>query len=126
MKRFLIACTLIIIVAVLCSVGSWYLKNTHAVIDEMLDNLLEHFEQGDMQQTAQAARALEKEWVKREKYLSIFIDHQKIDNIGISIAKLEPLAQLEAHAEFLAECKLAKVMLLHVINDEKISLESVL
>ncbi|HHW45311.1 MAG TPA: DUF4363 family protein [Clostridiales bacterium] len=126
MKRVFIACALIAIVCVICSIGSWYLQNTYKVIDGMLDEVLKYYEQDDMQKAAEAAVDLEKEWVKRERYLSFFIDHQKVDEIGISITRLQTLALSKDYSDLLTECKLAKIMLLHVVNDEKVSIQSVL
>lgn len=124
--RFFIACVLIAIVCTVCLIGSWYIQNTYRVIDGMLDEVLKYYDQDDMQRAAEAAVELEKEWVKREKYLSFFIDHQKIDEIGVSIAKLQTLAVSKNYSDLLTECKLAKIMLLHVINDEKLSFDSIL
>lgn len=121
--------TLVVILALLLGLGIW---NNHA-LQSSTDKLTGRIEQvmgeieGQRWDTAlQQTGQLEKDWQDNAGWWPVVLDHQEIDNIEFSLAKVKqyvatrnaPLAQGQ-----LSELKL---MLVHIPKKEAINLENIL
>ena len=118
MKRLIAVSILFLVIAAVCITGIVVINHTYKETSSRLENAAQEFQQGNYEKAAELAAELENEWIKSERILSLFVDHSSIDEIGISIARLEPAARNQNDI-FLEECKLAKIQLLHIREDEK-------
>ncbi len=121
MKRLAAAGILLLLLAGICTAGIWTIDHNYTKIDALLAQAVDLYEAGDMEQAADFAVELEKQWVKAERYLSIFVNHATVDEVGASIGKLEPLALTGDEAGYLAACKTARLQLQHIRSNEEVS-----
>ena len=125
MRRLIAAGILVLCVAVACVIGVRYTSSVCETLETRISDCIAAYEAGDADRAAKAAETLETYWIEVEERLSVFVNHSELDNIGISIAKLSPLAAAGDKAQFLAECKLAKTMVTHLKGDEGFSWHSI-
>lgn len=125
MRRLIAAGILTLCIAVACVSGVTYTADVCEKLEAGIGACTAAFESGDTDGAAEAAAALEEYWVEVEERLSVFVNHGELDNIGTSIAKLAPLAAAGDKAQYLAECKLAKTMVIHLRGDEGFSWHSI-
>lgn len=126
MRRLTTALVLILLLGGICVTGIWTVNHHYEKIDRLLDQAVDCYEQGDMERAAALAVDIENQWVKSERYLSLFVNHDTVDEVGVSISKLEPLALSGDKADYLAACKNAHLQLLHIRENEKVSFLNVL
>ena len=78
------------------------------------------------EQAAKASKRAEQYFVKNERIISVFCDHELLEQLGVSISKLAPLAEEETEYEFDSELQSAFVMLRHLVNDQRPSIRNIL
>lgn len=126
MKRLIAAGILILMVAAVCVTGIFTINHHYYKIDGMLDDAISFYMDDDMEKVAEISSEIEKQWVIAERYISLFVNHSNVDEIGNSISRLEPLAITQDRQTYLAECKAIKVSLLHLREGEQLSLLNIL
>ena len=126
MKRLLIACCLTVLIIASCITENIILSHYYERLTTMLNNASQLCLNDDLEGAQQQTANLEKYWNDNvENVLSMFVNHDVVDQIGHSIAKLEPSIILGGSLEFTTECKTARTFLQHIKEDEKISLTSI-
>ncbi len=116
MKRLISAAILLVVIILLCTINAVTVKSAHTALLEGLEVCVESYGKNDTEGAYQSAAALESDWEKREEILSIFVDHDIIDDLGISISRLPALAKEDSDT-FLAECNAVRITLTHMIKD---------
>ena len=79
----------------------------------------------DSAQAQKIADALVKEWEKRETLLSPFINHEKIDEIGLEITSLAANIRAENYPVLLRDAETILALLHQMEEDEKINIHSI-
>lgn len=125
MKRIIAAVVLSLIVAGLCFADITLTDKTCDKLTRELDNCRMAYESSDYAAAEKYAEALEKSWAEQEDLFSVFINHELIDDMGVSLAKLVPLAESRDDM-FLVECRVIEMTLKHIKNDSTVNLHSVL
>lgn len=125
MKRLITAITLIVIITALC-IGVNFLV-THEVnsVRAMVTQCKDYMIKKDSAQAQKIADALVKEWEKRETMLSPFINHEKIDEIGLEITSLAANIRAENYPVLLRDAETILALLHQMEEDEKINLHSI-
>lgn len=121
MRRLTTALVLILLLGGICVTGIWTIDHNYEKITGLLDQAVDCYESGEMDKAVALAVDLEQQWVKAERYLSLFVNHDTVDEVGASIAKLEPLALSDDKADYLAACKTAHLQLLHIRANEEVN-----
>lgn len=126
MKRLMVSLLIILILGGTCYLGSCVTEKAYEEIYEKIE-ASEKYMQNEQETLAKsAALKAEELWVKREKYLAVFINHQLIDEVGLKLSQLEPLATSDTKEEFFASVKSAKTALIHMRNGQIPSVETVM
>lgn len=120
MKRLLTALVLALLLTGICVIGVCTIDRQYEKMDGLLEEAIDCYENGEMEKAPALAVEIEKQWVETERYLSLFVNHETVDEVGASIARLEPLALTDDVSDYLAVCKEARLRLLHMRGDEKV------
>jgi hypothetical protein len=124
MKRLGVSLVILALIAAICIVGIIFIQIRYEEVDKLLVQCEDFMEQDDWKSAARCANTAEKVWMKSEKGLSVFINHDLIDEVGLCIASISPYATPDTKQDFFAACKTAKTALLHMKNDQIISFET--
>ncbi len=124
MKR-LIPALIILTVIIVTFIGSYVFVNSickqaRNLIDECID---EYKEKGV---TETKAENFKKYWDKQEKILSIFVNHQIIDEIEISVAELSYHSKFKDNHMFFDAAIKIKTLIHQIEEDTKITAHSLL
>lgn len=122
MKRLILTAAILSIIIAVCFVG---VSTVAGCVEEMsgsLKNAAALCERGDYSGAKAAATELEARWVEIEPRLSIFINHDTVTTVGESVSRLAPLADEDNAAEFIAECRDAEISLVHIRENERLSI----
>ena len=120
---------LAVVLALIIGLGAW---NNHALqtstekLTGQIERVMEEIDAQRWSEAQQQSIKLEKSWHDNARWWPVFLDHQEIDNIEFSLAKVEkyvatrnvPLAQGQ-----LSELHL---MLKHIPGKETVSIENIL
>lgn len=120
MKRLIISVVLLTVVITVSIVGLLYINSNYEKICDLISKGEESVVSGDTIKAGEYIKEAEKRYAAAEKWLSAFVNHSTLDEIGVSIAAIEPFAKGE-EAEFLSHCAEAKTALKHLKNDMAIS-----
>ena len=77
---------------------------------------------------AKAKEQLEKaeaEYSRQELKLSFFVNHSLVEELGEQLAELPALANSEGAEELLSNIDGAKIKILHIIRDNRLSLANI-
>ncbi|HOV79062.1 MAG TPA: DUF4363 family protein [Bacillota bacterium] len=120
---------LLIIFAAVISLGFWTNHMLTASAGELLQNI-EQIERGlernqwDMAY-AQTAE-LEKIWDKKSKWWPTVLDHQEIDNIEFSMAKVKEYVATKNTALSRGQLSELKLMIKHIPEKESVNIKNIL
>lgn len=78
----------------------------------------------DGEENKETAEKLKKEFEKREGLLSVYVNHDTLDEIAESVARLGALAGV-SRAGYLSECASIKLKLEYIKKDSGINLHSI-
>ncbi|MBE6805541.1 MAG: DUF4363 family protein [Ruminococcaceae bacterium] len=125
MKRIIAAVVLALIVAGLCFADVVMTNRIYNTLSANIKECRSAFLQKDYITAEKKAKELEQNWTEREDIFSLFINHELIDEMGVSVAKLVPLAKTQDDM-FLIECRVVEMTLKHIKNDSRVNLHSIL
>lgn len=123
MKRIIpaVIITLVIIVSFLGS--NFYINNICEATYSKVEKAIEEYEKNG---TAEFnAESLENYWNKKEKSLSLFVNHELIDKIELAISNLNLHSKFRDNYMFYEACDTVKILLHQVIEDTKLTTHSV-
>ncbi len=125
MKRLIAAAVLALLVVAALVADILVTNKVVETLTVDINNCKSAAEQGDYKLAEQHAEKLENNWQKIESYYSPFINHSLIDDMGVSVSKLKPLAKA-GNDMYLTECRVIEVTLTHIKNDSRFSLHNLL
>ena len=126
MGRIITVVVLLSVIVAISITGYVVVDGLEKSVGTLLEQADEAASRGDIQGAYEFSAKAEKEFVKREDLVSVFIYHELVEELGVQIAELPDFANEDSLEEFLSALKGAKVMLGHVVSDEKPSLKNVL
>lgn len=123
MKRLIIAAILLCLVVATYISSYFYISNSCETAKGMLNTSVAVYKK---QKTAEIeAQKLEKYWDKKEKMLSIFVNHERIDDIEKAISHLNVYAKDKDNELFYEYADNVDVLLHQIMEDTKFSMHSV-
>ena len=125
LKRLIAVGVLTLFIVVVCVVGHLTIESHYAQLSENLKRAYSAAEQEQPEAAAEAARKTEALYVKAEGKMTFFVDHTLVEELGVSISRLCPLAEAGDLKEFRAECMAAQTRLRHILNDERLTFVNV-
>ncbi|HEY8349723.1 MAG TPA: DUF4363 family protein [Clostridiales bacterium] len=79
---------------------------------------------GNWGNASEALDRIKNDWMDIKKTWSALIDHEEIDNIDITIAKLEAMLEAKDSVSALSEAAALRRLVTHIPEREKLSLEN--
>lgn len=119
MKRLVISLVLLFVVLGVSYYGIGFVTSNYDKITKELSLGEESLAQGDYTAAKEHCQKAEKLYESSEQYMSAFVNHGILDDIGTRISAVAPLAGEDTVGEFLSHCKEAQVALKHLRNDHK-------
>lgn len=119
MKRLIVSLILFAAVIAICFLGVRYVRASYEKINSELIRSEQCAKREDFKGAKEAAVLAEEIYTKREQTLAAFIKHDILDEVGVCLAAVPPLAEKESREEFLSSLAEAKVALTHIRNDHK-------
>ncbi|MGE4282523.1 MAG: DUF4363 family protein [Clostridia bacterium] len=126
MKTFKLSILLLIFI-VLGVILYMYILND--ISDQMLADIGELEEAVRSEDWGDAEKQLDdihKTWEKTEKRMAMMVNHNEIDVIKLTLAKLSQYVHYRETADFMAESASLKLLIKHIPNKEKINLANLL
>lgn len=123
MKRLLISSIILAIIIVISITGLYYINENYEGIVAEIEAGEKSIKLDDYEAAKSHIKKAEEKYAKAEKYLSAFVNHSTLDEIGVNIAAISPFADGEEE-EFLSHCKEARTALKHLKNDMAISVRN--
>lgn len=121
--------TLLIILGLIIGLGFW----TNQSLDESAENLVSQIDKisaeikHDRWARAEShAEELEKAWSQQVGWWPIILDHQEIDNIEFSLAKIKEYVANQDKPLSLGQLSELKLMIEHIPRKEAVTLENIL
>lgn len=123
MKRLIIAALLFILVIATYLSSLYYITDSCKKAENLLETSVSVYKQ---EKTAEKeARNLEKYWDKREKTLSVFVNHDRIDDIEKAISLLNVYAKSKDNELFYEYADTVRVLIHQIMEDTKITTHSI-
>ena len=126
MKRLIASLVIIIILGGVCYLGNSVTQKTYNEIFSMVEKSEKYMQDEDETLAKTAALKAEQLWIKSEKYLSAFINHELLDEVGLKLSQLEPFASVDTKEEFFASVNSVKTALIHMRSGQIPSVETVM
>ena len=126
MSRIIASVILVLIVIGSCVTGEVIVHNCNDKISSKIEVAAKLADSGDIAGAEKAARATESAFADCEGALAVFINHTLVEDLGEQIARLPTLATEETKAEFLSELASARIMLTHIVRDNRPTLLNIL
>ena len=117
MKRLIAALLLFGGVLVICGVGIGFVTSNYEKITLELTEGERCMEAGDFENAKAHCERAEEIYMKSEQYMSAFVNHGILDEIGQALSGVAPLADKDSIPEFFSLCSEAKTALAHLRND---------
>lgn len=124
MKRLIAAVVLIISVAVIYSVGYFYIDATCEKTDTLLNECVSAYKEGENVNLYTVK--LENYWSEKEKTLSVFMNHNSIDEIELAIENLAVHSRYKENEMFYEYSATIKILLHQIMEDTAFGMHSIL
>jgi len=126
MKRLWVVLGLAVFILVIYVTGILTLDVYKKDALSALESAQKSAESGNLKDAEKYAKQAEKIWIEAENILSIFVNHKDLSEVGLSVAKLEPLIKAKEVGAFSAECRRSIVALIHIYKSEMFSWDNFL
>lgn len=126
MKQLII---LSIAVALIIGLGLWVNHSLDVAAKDLnrsIQSIKQEVEQDNWQEAKEKVEALEKQWQKVGAWWPIVMDHQEIDNIEFSLAKLKEYIATKNKSLSMGNLSELKLMILHLPEKETVNLTNIL
>ena len=123
MKRLIPASILFVLVIVTYIASLSYITKSCNTTINMLDDTIKTYK--EEKNAEDNAKNLKKYWEKEEKILSLFINHNHIDEVEQSISSLNVYAKEKDNVIFYEYADKIRVLLHQIIEDTKLSAHSI-
>lgn len=123
MKRLIIAGVLFISVIAIYILSVFYITNSCDKARELLNDSITAYNQNNTATTQ--TKKLEDYWNEKEKLLSIFVNHNRIDDIEQAISLLSIYAKEKDNPIFYEYADTVKILIHQILEDTKITIHSI-
>ncbi len=121
MSRIIAAAVLVLLMIGLCISDRIVINNAY---DKLYEKVLHCEETVDTDNSVSTAEELSKEFDKTEGLLSVYVNHDVLDEIAESAARLKAVADI-SKVDYLSECAFIKLKLQYIKKDSGVSLHSI-
>lgn len=125
MNRLWIAALLAAIIAAICITGNIVIDNYSTKIENAVNSAYEAAMSNDYEKAIEYSELAETVFVDAEDKISFFIHHQLIEDMGVAIAEIPPLAHKGDMSEVSSKCKASLILLTHIVDDENLTISNI-
>lgn len=121
--------TIVIILAILSGGGFWTNYALHTSTHEIsrqIDQVSNAIKTEKWQTALQETDKLEEVWKDKSRWWPIFLDHQEMDNIDFSMARVKEYVGGQDDTLSLGQLSELKLMVEHIPNKEAVNLKNIL
>lgn len=118
-----------VILILIVSGGFWINQELQISSNELVnhvDKVSEAIQTSNWDTAVEQTQDLEKTWEHEAKWWPVFLEHQEMDNIEFSMAKLKEYVASNNSALSLGQLSEIRLMIEHIPKKEKVSLENIL
>ncbi|WHH58912.1 DUF4363 family protein [Petroclostridium sp. X23] len=126
MKTFKFSMILLVLI-ILSTI--WYIHSLNNVSNQLvteIDKLEDIIKTDNWDQAEKQLDHIQEEWDKTEKWMATLIDHEEIDSIRLTLARLSQYIHYRKTPDFMAESASLKLLIKHLPEKERISLGNLL
>lgn len=111
------------------SAGSWTnyaLQTSTKDLIRQIDRVSLEIKSQHWQSAKKQTEILEKDWKKEAKWWPVFLDHQEMDNIDFSMAKVKEYVSSQNNSLSLGQLSEIRLMVEHIPQKEAVNLKNIL
>jgi len=95
-------------------------------LEKNIESVRNNIKTGNWENASESLGRIKSDWTGIKKTWSALIDHEEIDNIDITIAKLEAMLEAKDSASALSEAAALRRLVTHIPEREKPSIDNLL
>ncbi len=121
--------TIITVTVLILALGLWSNYSLQASSDEItkqIDIVSSDIKNDQWQPAKDHNQKLQQTWDKKAKWWPIFLDHQEMDNIEFSLARVKEYVASEKKSQSLGQLSELKLMVEHIPEKEALNIENIL
>ncbi len=123
MKRLIPAAILLVLVITAYITSLLYITNNCDTTENLLETSVTAYK---TQKTAtEEAKKLEEYWSKKEPILSVFVNHDRIDDVETAISSLNVYAKMPDNDLFYEYADNVKILIHQIMEDTKFTMHSI-
>lgn len=119
---------IIVVLALIIGFGYWTLQEVAQSSEVLLSlslSLEESIKQNLWDEAENRFKKLDSAWQKTKSLWTVLLNHTEIDNIDLTLAKLEQYIKTQEQGLALAEISSLKLLIRHIPEKEKLTLENI-
>lgn len=121
---------IIVAIILIIIIGSWfwiftYVKSNVVEMNDIISNINANIEDNDWIKTKEQYKILIEKWDTLRLVWSIFLDHHEIDNLDLTIAKIDANINNKNKDESLKELNVLRTILKIVEESESLTIENI-
>ncbi|MBP8818915.1 MAG: DUF4363 family protein [Syntrophomonadaceae bacterium] len=120
--------TLAVILALIIGMSAWFNHSLQTSSDDLtrqIQLVSSTIRQQDWETAVKHSEKLEKLWEQKAKWWPVFLDHQEMDNIEFSLARVKEYVTSQDDALSLGQLSELKLMIEHIPRKEAVNLENI-
>lgn len=125
----IIITSLVILIALVLLSGFYthkLLRDDSDRLVKSIDEIIESSGSGDWERSSETIRRMSSDWGKMKGIWSSLIDHQEIDNIDITLSRLQMLIEIKDTSALMPEAAALRKIISHIPEKEKLTLDNLL
>jgi hypothetical protein len=118
---------LIILTALIISSGIYshkLLSDDSVKLVKAIDEIIQSSDSGNWERSADEMRRMDSDWRKIKHTWSSLIDHQEIDNIDITLSRLQILIEIRDTSSLMPEAAALRRIISHIPEKESLSIDN--
>lgn len=123
MKRLIVAGVLFVLVIAIYISSVFYITNSCSKASDLLNHSVTVYKEKST--AVNEAKKLENFWNKKEKFLSVFVNHNRIDDIEHAISLLNVYAKQNNNPLFYEYSDTVNTLIHQILEDTKITMHSI-
>lgn len=123
MKRLIIAAILLALVIATYLTSLFYITDSCNTAKSMVQNSIKVY--SEKETAEKEAKDTQNYWDKKEPLLSIFVNHDRIDDIETAISLMNVYAKIPKNELFYEYADNVKVLIHQILEDTKITMHSI-
>lgn len=126
MKRMWIAFGLIISIIFICVFEMNTVKNLTNNFQNKIESVEYSVENEEIESAIEKIEDVNSSFSKNYKFFAVFVPHEKVDEIGLSITSAKTSLECDEKAQFLLESRRARQNLKNLCETESIKMQNIL